>query len=103
MLLPAVDLPQPDSPTKPSVSFAFSSKLISSTAFKYSTFCLKKPERWGKYFFRFSTFKIVSFSLITFSPPHQHVTSIWRYAYLPHRPQAVLFPYRYPLHVHILD
>src|SRR6056297_2939274 len=103
MVLPVVDLPHPDSPTNPKVSFSSSSKLMPSTALRCSTFCLKKPERWGKYFFKFCTFKIVSFLLIIFSPPHQRVASILQNACLQHRLQAALFLYKYPLHVHTWD
>lgn len=43
IVLPAVDFPQPDSPTNPSVSPLFISKLTSSTAFTSAIVLLKKP------------------------------------------------------------
>ena len=51
-----VDLPQPDSPTTPSVSPCRTVKLTSSTAFT-APICFWKmiPRVTGKYFFRFST------------------------------------------------
>ena len=49
---PIVVLPQPDSPTRPSVSPSRTVKLTPSTAFTQAvTFCIT-PERTGKYFFR---------------------------------------------------
>ncbi len=58
---PAVDLPQPLSPTSPRVSPAFRSKLIPSTALTWPTTRGKMPklaDRTGKYFFRSVTLRI---------------------------------------------
>src|SRR5579875_1460079 len=46
--LPAVDLPQPDSPTSPRVSPAAMSKEMPSTARTWPTTCRKIPPRTGK-------------------------------------------------------
>jgi len=53
MQRPVVDLPQPDSPTSPSVSPFNRSKLTSSTACTRATSRENKPPRIGKYFLRF--------------------------------------------------
>src|SRR5262245_35095464 len=51
-----VDLPQPDSPTTPSVSRGFTSNEMSSTAFTVATSFWKMiPRVTGKYFLRFLT------------------------------------------------
>ncbi len=52
---PVVDLPQPDSPTSPSVSPFRIVKLTSSTAWTRATSREKSPPRMGKYFLRFFT------------------------------------------------
>src|SRR5262249_17567388 len=52
---PVVDLPQPDSPTRPSVSPAMMSNVMSSTAWTRATSREKSPPRMGKYFLRFRT------------------------------------------------
>src|SRR5690606_12723813 len=58
---PAVDLPQPDSPTRPSVSPRITSKLTPSTAFTAPTCrCTMKPELMGKCFFISRTRRIPS-------------------------------------------
>ncbi len=50
---PAVDLPQPDSPTRPSVSPACTVRSMPSTAWTLPTWCLKMtPPITGKCFFR---------------------------------------------------
>src|SRR5712692_5901429 len=53
MQRPVVDLPQPDSPTKPSVSPRRISNDTSSTAWTRATSREKSPPRIGKYFLRF--------------------------------------------------
>ena len=55
MQRPVVDLPQPDSPTSPSVSPRRMSKDTSSTAWTRATSCENSPPRMGKYFLRFLT------------------------------------------------
>ena len=52
---PSVDLPQPDSPTSPSVSPSFTSKLTSSTACTRPTSRCRSPFRIGKYFLTWRT------------------------------------------------
>src|SRR6059036_3077007 len=52
---PVVDLPQPDSPTRPSVSPGRISNDTSSTACTRATSREKRPPRIGKYFLRFLT------------------------------------------------
>src|SRR5215475_782354 len=52
---PVVDLPHPDSPTRPRVSPAMMSKVTSSTACTRATSLEKRPPRMGKYFLRFLT------------------------------------------------
>src|SRR5262245_29297763 len=52
---PVVDLPQPDSPTRPSVSPGWISKVTSSTACTRATSRESRPPRIGKYFFRLRT------------------------------------------------
>src|SRR5438045_555508 len=52
---PVVDLPQPDSPTRPSVSPGCMSNVTSSTACTRATSREKSPPRMGKYFLRFLT------------------------------------------------
>ena len=52
MVRPAVDLPQPDSPTKPRVSPCFSEKEMPSTAFMLPTTRRGKPPITGKYLTR---------------------------------------------------
>src|SRR6267142_1309367 len=52
---PVVDLPQPDSPTRPSVSPGRMSKETSSTACTRATSRESRPPRIGKYFLRFLT------------------------------------------------
>src|SRR5262245_22484380 len=49
---PVVDLPHPDSPTRPRVSPAMMSKVTSSTACTRATSLEKRPPRMGKYFLR---------------------------------------------------
>src|SRR5690242_5644074 len=53
---PVVDLPQPDSPTSPSVSPGMTSKVTSSTACTRATSRENRPPRIGKYFLRLRTF-----------------------------------------------
>src|SRR5581483_10180697 len=61
MARPVVDLPQPDSPTRPSVSPRLISKETPSTAFTSATFRWKiRPAVTGKYIFRSSTRTSVS-------------------------------------------
>src|SRR5829696_7515878 len=60
MVRPVVDLPQPDSPTSPSVSPAMMSNDTSSTAWTRATSREKRPPRMGKYFLRFLTFRSAS-------------------------------------------
>ena len=55
MLRPVVDLPHPDSPTRPSVSPAMMSNETSSTAWTRATSRENSPPRIGKYFFRCRT------------------------------------------------
>ena len=55
MARPAVVFPQPDSPTRPSVSPLLISKLMSSTALTYAATRERTPRRIGKYFLRFLT------------------------------------------------
>src|SRR5262245_8098014 len=57
---PVVDLPQPDSPTRPSVSPAMMSNDTSSTAWTRATSRENSPPRIGKYFLRFLTFSKAS-------------------------------------------
>src|SRR5215510_7366645 len=57
---PDVDLPQPDSPTRPSVSPAMMSNDTSSTAWTRATSRENRPPRIGKYFLRFLTFSSAS-------------------------------------------
>src|SRR5437870_9850309 len=52
---PVVDLPQPDSPTRPSVSPGRMSNDTSSTACTRATSRESRPPRIGKYFLRFLT------------------------------------------------
>src|SRR5258708_6883716 len=52
MVRPVVVLPQPDSPTRPSVSPLYTSKLMSSTALTAPTWRCSKPAVIGKYFLR---------------------------------------------------
>ena len=61
MARPVVDLPQPDSPTNPSVSPRATLKLTPSTAFTVPT-CLRRiaPAVIGKWIFRPSTLRTVS-------------------------------------------
>ena len=54
---PAVVLPQPLSPTRPSVSFRPSVNEMPSTAFTCATTLRRSPWRTGKYFFRSATFR----------------------------------------------
>src|SRR6266545_7568164 len=55
MQRPVVDLPQPDSPTRPSVSPFWIVNEMSSTAWTRATSREKSPPRIGKYFLRFLT------------------------------------------------
>src|SRR3990172_9023455 len=55
MQRPAVVLPQPLSPTSPSVSPRRMLKLTSSTALTWPTTRLRTPRRMGKYILRFFT------------------------------------------------
>jgi hypothetical protein len=55
IVLPAVVLPQPDSPTRPSVSPRSIVKLMSSTALRRARVRLNNPPSIAKYFFRFLT------------------------------------------------
>src|SRR4029077_15904216 len=65
-----VDLPQPDSPTTPSVSPALPVKVTPSTAFAHATCFSKQSTRvTGKYFFRSST---TSSSAATSNSPGGH-------------------------------
>src|SRR5215475_14047594 len=57
MLRPVVDLPQPDSPTRPSVSPAMMSNVMSSTACTRATSRENRPPRIGKYFLRLRTLR----------------------------------------------
>jgi hypothetical protein len=52
---PVVDLPQPDSPTRPTVSPALTVKLTPSTAWTAPNWRLNTPARSGKCLTRFST------------------------------------------------
>ena len=52
---PSVDLPQPDSPTSPSVSPSRTAKLTSSTACTRATSRCRTPFRIGKYFLTWRT------------------------------------------------
>src|SRR5690349_20585205 len=52
---PTVVLPQPDSPTRPSVLPGAMSKLTSSTAFTWPTVRESRPLRIGKYVLRLRT------------------------------------------------
>src|SRR5262245_60765774 len=54
---PVVDLPHPDSPTRPRVSPAMMVKVTSSTACTRATSFENSPPRMGKYFLRFLTVK----------------------------------------------
>ena len=47
---PKVDLPHPDSPTRPNVSPSYKSKVISSTALTHGSPSLNFPFFRGKYF-----------------------------------------------------
>ncbi len=60
MARPVVDLPQPDSPTSPSVSPGMMSKETSSTAWTRATSRERSPPRIGKYFLRFLTLSSAS-------------------------------------------
>ncbi|MPM79221.1 hypothetical protein SDC9_126254 [bioreactor metagenome] len=60
MVFTNVDLPQPDSPTIPKTSPFFISKLTPSTAFNVRPLCFFKGSFISKYFFKFSTFNIIS-------------------------------------------
>ena len=55
MVRPVVDLPQPDSPTRPMVVPLLILKETPSTAFTLPTVILKKLDLMGKYFLRFFT------------------------------------------------
>src|SRR5581483_2260767 len=72
MVRPTVVLPQPDSPTMPSVSPFLMEKLTSSTACTCATTRCITPARTGKYFFKFCTairsgcFLTVDLSLIVY-------------------------------------
>src|SRR5262245_49868339 len=55
MVRPTVVLPQPDSPTSPTVSAGPMLKLTSSTACTCPTVRRNSPRRTGKYFLRFVT------------------------------------------------
>ncbi len=57
MQRPVVDLPQPDSPTRPSVSPFSIVNEMSSTAWTRATSRENKPPRIGKYFLRFLTWR----------------------------------------------
>src|SRR5688500_10337605 len=57
MVRPVVDLPQPDSPTSPSVSPGMTSNDTSSTAWTRATSRESSPPRIGKYFLRFRTLR----------------------------------------------
>src|SRR4029079_13559375 len=52
MVRPKVDLPQPDSPTNPSVSPSLMVKLTPSTAFTLPFLRENNPSPTGKYFFK---------------------------------------------------
>ena len=66
---PMVVLPQPDSPTRPSVSPWRTVKLTPSTAFTQAvTFC-NTPERTGKYFFRSCTTSRSLFAVVIVAMP----------------------------------
>src|SRR5258706_1515361 len=60
MVRPMVVLPQPDSPTMPSVSPFLTTKLTSSTALTWFTTRCNNPARTGKYLTRFFTSTRVS-------------------------------------------
>ena len=60
MTLPAVDFPQPLSPTSPRVSLSLISKEIPSTALTVPTCLRKTPLVMGKCYERFSTLSKVS-------------------------------------------
>src|SRR5207253_8601250 len=60
MQRPVVDLPQPDSPTSPSVSPLRMLNDTSSTACTRATSREKSPPRIGKYFLRFLTLSSAS-------------------------------------------
>ena len=52
MVRPSVDLPQPDSPTRPTVSPRRTSRSTPSTAWSWPVVRLRKPCLTGKYFLR---------------------------------------------------
>src|SRR5258707_15886804 len=60
MVRPTVVLPQPDSPTMPSVSPFLTMKLTSSTALTWFTTRCNNPARTGKFLTRFFTSTRVS-------------------------------------------
>ena len=66
---PSVDLPQPDSPTRPTVSPCATASVTSSTAWTRSTSRWRTPCRIGKYFFRLwiSSERAVAVLLRTFA------------------------------------
>src|SRR5699024_12113561 len=65
---PVVDLPQPDSPTRPNVSPFFNVKETPSTALTSPIFRPNTPPVMGKYFFRLST--SINVSVMTLPPVH---------------------------------
>ena len=60
IVLPVVDLPQPDSPTSPIVVPLFMEKDTSSTALTFPVTPPKKPPFIGKYFFKLETSRMLS-------------------------------------------
>ena len=67
IVLPVVDLPQPDSPTSPIVVPFLMVKETSSTALTCPVTPPKNPPLIGKYFLRFLTSKMFSEEALTFS------------------------------------
>jgi len=63
IVLPRVLLPQPDSPTRPSVSPFLIEKLTPSTAWTWPTALPRTPFRTGKSFFRSKVYTIASGSI----------------------------------------
>ncbi|CCY31994.1 unknown [Ruminococcus sp. CAG:60] len=67
MVRPVVDLPHPDSPTRPIVVPRFKVKETSSTAFTAPTCLPNIPPLIGKYFLRWDTSRMLSDCLFLFS------------------------------------
>src|SRR5215216_6044177 len=65
MVLPVVDFPQPDSPTRPSVSPRSTSKLTPSTARTAPTWRWRTPRRIGKCIIKLSTRRRALFVLVS--------------------------------------